>query len=399
MSVLLVSGDFAALGGMDRANYELAWYLAEEVAAKVHLVAYRVTEPLASHPNVMWRRVPKPLNSYSLGASFLARLGQTEARWVAKQGGRIVVNGGNCPWPDINWVHAVQRSWEPRLAHAPGHVRFRQRLSRKKMLQAEWQALSLARTIITNSEYTRSEIIQGFGVPPGRVRTIYLGTDPQVFRPASPPEKLAARERLGWPSNTLAAIFIGALGYDRNKGFDILFEAWKQLCADPVWDVDLVAAGGGSEVTYWQSQAKKAGLSKRIRMLSFTKEIPDVLRAADVMVQPSFYEAYGLSVHEALCCGLPALVTRSAGIAERYPATLSDLLLDHPPSVQGLVGRLRGWRADWQGWRVRLQRFSDQLRQRTWTDMAREFVELTMPALVEPVAGAVAAPPTALCPK
>ena len=223
--------------------------------------------------------------------------------------------------------------------------------------------------------------MEEFSIPGDRIRTIYLGVDPQVFCPATPDEILAARTRLGWPANRLTAVFVGALGYDRNKGFDILFEAWKRLCADPDWDVDLAAAGGGAEVAHWQSQAEQAGLSRRIRMLGFTSEIPDILRASDVMVQPSFYEAYGLSAHEALCCGVPALVTRSTGIAERYPATLSDLLLDHPPSVQNLVDHLRGWRAGWKEWRVRLQNFSAQLRQRTWAGMAREFVEITMPSL------------------
>jgi glycosyltransferase involved in cell wall biosynthesis len=384
MSVLLVSGDFTALGGMDRANYELAWYLANELDTRVSLVAYRVAEPLASHPNVRWRRVPKPLNSYGLGASFLVRLGHAEARWTAEHGGHVVVNGGNCPWPCINWVHAVQRSWQPRLSHAPAHVRLRQRLSRRNILRKELEALGMARTIITNSERTRMEVVQSFGVSPERVHTVYLGTDPEVFRPASPSERLAIRERLGWPANTLTAVFLGALGYDRNKGFDILFDAWKQLCAGPGWDVDLVAAGGGGEVSYWRSQAQESGLDRRIRLMGFTQEAPQLLRAADVLIQPSFYEAYGLSAHEALCCGVPALVTRSSGIAERYPAALSDLLLDGPPSVHDLVDRLRRWRAQHEEWRARVNAFSAQLRQRNWADMAREFVGWTMPGLLEP---------------
>ncbi|HLY98651.1 MAG TPA: glycosyltransferase family 4 protein, partial [Candidatus Angelobacter sp.] len=176
MSILLVSGDFTPLGGMDRANYELAWYLAEKLDAKVGLVAYRVAEPLASHPNVLWRRVPKPLNSYSLGSGFLSRIGQAEARWVTRQQGHVVVNGGNCPWPDINWVHAVQQSWEPRLSHAPAHVRLRQRLSRKKILRAERHTLEHARTIITNSGCTSREVTQNFGISSERVHTVYLGT-------------------------------------------------------------------------------------------------------------------------------------------------------------------------------------------------------------------------------
>jgi glycosyltransferase involved in cell wall biosynthesis len=113
--------------------------------------------------------------------------------------------------------------------------------------------------------------------------------------------------------------------------------------------------------------------------MGFSKNVPEVLRAGDVLVHPTHYEAYGISVHEALCCGLPAFVTRCAGVAERYPTSLSDLLLNDPPSAKDLVERLSKWRADTEGWRARVAGFGTKLRQRTWTDMAREFVELTMP--------------------
>ena len=41
------------------------------------------------------------------------------------------------------------------------------------------------------------------------------------------------------------------------------------------------------------------------------------------MVHPARYEAYGLGVHEAICRGLPAIVSAGAGIAELYPADAS----------------------------------------------------------------------------
>ena len=381
MTALLVSGDFSTWGGMDRANYELAWYLADEAGVHVQLVAYAVAEPLASHPNVLWHRVPKPLNSYTLAAPLLARHGRAAARKNQALGGRTIVNGGNCIWPDINWVHAVHRAWEPRIADAPAGFRVRSRISRRGILKAERHALRDAKVVIANSGKTRTHLVEDLGVPADRVHTIYFGADPRVFCPAAPAEKLAARARLKWPEQTLTAIFVGSLGYDRNKGFDILFAAWRELCADPAWDVDLVAVGGGAEVGFWQSSAEQAGLSQRIRMMGVTREIADVLHAADVMVQPSFYEAYGMAVHEALCCGVPALVTRSAGVAERYPAELTDLLLDAPPSVRDVVDRLRRWRADRESWQSRLQNFSGQLRQRSWRDMAQEFVGVAMPDL------------------
>ena len=54
---LIVAGDFVPSGGMDKANYHLAWHLAERARLPVHLVAHRVAEPLASHPLVRFHPV------------------------------------------------------------------------------------------------------------------------------------------------------------------------------------------------------------------------------------------------------------------------------------------------------------------------------------------------------
>ncbi len=65
-------------------------------------------------------------------------------------------------------------------------------------------------------------------------------------------------------------------------------------------------------------------------MVGFTNRVSDILAAADVLVSPVRYESYGLNVQEAICCGVPAIVSRAAGVAERYPTELSDLLLPDP---------------------------------------------------------------------
>ena len=48
------------------------------------------------------------------------------------------------------------------------------------------------------------------------------------------------------------------------------------------------------------------------------------------------------------------------------------------------MDRLRQWRAEHKYWRAAVSNFAHQLHQHTWTDMAREFVELTMPSMMEP---------------
>lgn len=370
----IISGDFTPWGGMDRPNYELAWHLAERRGAEVHLVSHRVASPLSGHPNVAWHRVPRPFGRHAIGAPLLDRRGRKVAGEVARAGGTVVVNGGNCLWNDVNWVHYTHnRPSDDRggRSFARRHwMRWKARHDRRQ----ERQAVGGARLVIADSDLTRDCLIAGIALDPGRVRTIYYGVDPDTFRPADVAERAEARRALGLPPDRPLLAFIGALGHDRRKGFDVLFDAWCRCCADADWDAVLVVAGTGAELPYWRRRVAEAGREGDIRLLGFTRAIPALLAAADALVSPTRYEPYGQGVHEALCCGLPAFVTRCAGIAERFPADLHDLLLDDPPDAAQLSRRLRDWHKDIDGYRRRTAPFAEQLRRRTWSDMAAEFV-------------------------
>jgi glycosyltransferase involved in cell wall biosynthesis len=92
-------------------------------------------------------------------------------------------------------------------------------------------------------------------------------------------------------------------------------------------------------------------------------------------VHPARYEAYGLSVHEALCRGVPALVSRSAGVAEHYPTTVAELLIANPDDRAELAERLLNWRRGMERFRELVLPISETLRARSWDSMAREIEE------------------------
>jgi glycosyltransferase involved in cell wall biosynthesis len=98
------------------------------------------------------------------------------------------------------------------------------------------------------------------------------------------------------------------------------------------------------------------------------------MAACDVLIHPARYEPYGLAVHEAVSRGIPAIVSASAGVAERYPDSLGSLLLREPESASALHDALMRWRNDTSFHGNRILEFSHALRARTWDDMAREIV-------------------------
>jgi glycosyltransferase involved in cell wall biosynthesis len=286
-----------------------------------------------------------------------------------------VVNGGNCLLPATNWVHYVHAAYRPHVA-GRGLRAVKARAWRPVWVAAERAALRMARTIIANSDVTRRHVVELCGVDADRVRTVYYGVDRERFRPATPEARRVALAALGWSDDRPRVAFIGGLG-DRRKGFDILFEAWQELRRRKRdWDVQLVVVGTGAELPAWRARASAAGLADHVLFLGFRKDVPLVLAACDALAAPTRYEAYGLGVHEALCCGLPAFVSSTSGIAERYPRALADLLLPEDLSVASVTDRLLAWREDPERLRLLVRPFAEQLRSRTWDDMADDLAAL-----------------------
>ena len=118
-------------------------------------------------------------------------------------------------------------------------------------------------------------------------------------------------------------------------------------------------------------------MMKRITFLGYRTDMPELMAAADLMVHPARYEAYGLAVHEAICSGVPVIVSASAGIAERMPQDLASLLLEDVNSASDLSSRLQRWRAEQMEFRERTRRFGDILRSRSWDDMSRDIADMS----------------------
>jgi glycosyltransferase involved in cell wall biosynthesis len=333
---VLVCGGFHRRGGMDRANLALAEALLAQ-GRHVHLVGHDFDAALARNPKVTISRVPRPVGVL-MAEGALRSKGMTIAARVTKNwpAARVVVNGGNCPWPDINWVHSIHAAWPRYDAQAPLWFRAKSRVNKQKARRDELMALRRARLIIANSERTRRDLVP-LGIPEEKIRVIYLGCEPE-WQPPSAEERRRARHGLGVADDVKVVSFVGGLGYDRNKGFDTLLSAWREASLD---NAVLVAAGAGRGFLQWRRQIEKFGLQGRVRLLGFSDRVGELLAASDLFVSPVRYEAFGLNVLEALCRGVPSIVSRAAGVAEVYPPELSRWLLENPEDVRSLSEMLR----------------------------------------------------------
>src|SRR2546425_12680882 len=127
---VIVAGGVNRLGGTDKANFALVEFLLNQ-GVTVHVVTHRMDPELASHPGVHVELVPVPGGWWLAGERLLSIKGRQVAHRVtaADLRARVVVNGGNCLWPDINWVHCVHHAWSRAKLPAPWLHQWKQRVA------------------------------------------------------------------------------------------------------------------------------------------------------------------------------------------------------------------------------------------------------------------------------
>ncbi len=366
---VLVCAGFHRQGGMERANYALAEALLDQ-GRELFLVGHQIAPVLLSNPLVHATNVPKPMG-IMLAEGPLRRQGMRVAARVTSRWpqARVVVNGGNCPWPDINWVHMVHAFGGRFDSAAPPWFRAKNLIHKQKARRDELVAFQRARIVIANSELSHRELLQ-LGVDPQKIRTIYLGSEPE-WVPPSPEQRDKARESFRLPKDAAIVSFAGALGYDRRKGFDTLLAAWKQA---NLQNATLVAAGAGRGFAHWKREVERLQLQGRVCLLGFTNRAADLYDASDLFVSPVRYEPFGMNVLEAICRGVPTIVSRSAGAAEVYSPELSRYLLENPEDVQSLSKLLIDWHQAQEKARSAFSDIGAKLRSYTMRKMAENII-------------------------
>lgn len=378
MKWVIVSGGFHKQSGMGKASFELARYLLIR-GNPVEVVSYEIDPELKKYGNVKIHSVPLPLGSHLFAEFALGVEGKKVAQKALEEDPttRVITCGGNCDWPDINWVHSLHHAWNVKDRTAPLLFRLKSGIAKKLARTRESQAIAQAKLVITNSDKTRKDVIDLLGVDNKRVHRVYLGSYPEMKSP-TPAERKDARDWLKLSELDSVALFVGALGYDANKGFDTLLKAWEQLTHKNSWNVKLIAAGSGRGMEKWERLVREQGLSNHVKMLGFTSEIPKLLAAGDLLISPVRYESYGLNVHEAVQRGLPTIVSSTAGVAERFPLELSPLLMKNAEDVNELCEKLLLWKNEQEDWKKKFSQFQEKILAYTWEDMAKDMVEVIL---------------------
>jgi glycosyltransferase involved in cell wall biosynthesis len=150
-----------------------------------------------------------------------------------------------------------------------------------------------SRLLIAISEHARSSLLERYGLPPERVRTIHLGIDHARFAPDG-------RERgqfLLYPANRWP-----------HKNHERLLDAFA-LVRQERPELRLVLTGQGHDRAQLPEAVESRGHVT-------ADELVDLYRAAACLVFPSLYEGFGLPPLEAMACGCPVACSNATSLPE-----------------------------------------------------------------------------------
>ena len=169
------------------------------------------------------------------------------------------------------------------------------------------------------------------------VRLIYNGVDLERYDHQDPCCTL--REEYGMEPGSQIVGVVARL--EPEKGHQTLIEAWPRVLRK-VPDAYLLIVGEGSRRDFLEQWAAAHKVAHRVVFTGRRDDIPAVTAALDVAVLPSWREAQGLSILEAMALSRPVVASDVGGIPEMVEDGVTGLLVQHdnPVALAAAIIRL-----------------------------------------------------------
>ena len=149
------------------------------------------------------------------------------------------------------------------------------------------------------------------GCPPGKVRVIPNGVDPEKFHPRWPDRSL--QRELSLPPGTPIAGIVAALRPEKHHE---LFLRAAALVRRQLPEARFLIVGDGPRRQRLESLARELSISQAVHFLGTRPDVPEVLSLIDVLVVTSHMEANPISILEAMACEKPVVATRVGSVPE-----------------------------------------------------------------------------------
>lgn len=199
---------------------------------------------------------------------------------------------------DLNFIHFPQFL-------TPESIRYYGQIHR---------AVERADHILTDSHWTRDDVIAHLAVSPERVTTVHLAAN-SVYRPITDQQEVRrAAASFGLPSEFI--IFVGTL--EPRKNLPTLLQALRKL-RDSGYGIHLAVVGHkGWLFDRVYSTLTELSLADCVHFLEnvSNEDLARLYNAARCLTLPSYYEGFGLPPLEAMACGTPVVVSDRSSLPE-----------------------------------------------------------------------------------
>jgi glycosyltransferase involved in cell wall biosynthesis len=186
-----------------------------------------------------------------------------------------------------------------------------------------------ATAIVSDSEYSKREIVARLGVDAAKVSVIPLALGAE-FKP----ESLTAAARARYAVRSPYVLYVG--NFNPHKNIPRLIRAFALLPGAVRSRHSLVLAGGyGDGRPELARLAESLGLTDRVIFSGRVEDadLPALYSEAAVYVTPSLEEGFGATVLEAMACGAPVIASNRAAL----PEIVADAGLLFDPEQEGAI--------------------------------------------------------------
>ena len=171
--------------------------------------------------------------------------------------------------------------------------------------------LNRSARIVAVSNTTKEEVVTAYGIAPERVEVVYNGCDHNRFNQIE-----AGKSSLPDEVREPYLLYVGNLF--PHKNLHRLLEAFALVAGELAHQLVIVGYRDPRFYPSLHAAACSLGIKTRVIFLDYvpSEMLPPLYRRADWLILPSLFEGFGMPPIEAMACGTPVLVSRTAALEE-----------------------------------------------------------------------------------
>lgn len=178
------------------------------------------------------------------------------------------------------------------------------------------RSMKRADMIVTDSEFSKKEILKYFPQWEKKLRVVPCGVDRTRFHPERIQARIDETRKLIGTDRSYF-LYLGTLEPRKNlRRLAVAYNAFRRGKSE--YPCLVLAGGKGWLNDEFMNTIKELELSDDIKIISYVPEenIRPLMSGALAFVFPSIYEGFGMPPLEAMACGVPVLTTHAASLPE-----------------------------------------------------------------------------------